>query len=1218
MTKSVYATNVNRLGKAEKNAKVKSGDCIFPFKYKYETHDDCVETNKGAICATEVNPKTGTLAKYGYCPPTKSSPKKGTTKKALSPGSRKLNTNPSKSSRSTPKSKSRSRSRSKSRSRSSSKHSRTPRSRTVSKRRASSKMSSPKAVSRKAKPSAKARRYRLNIVPSLDLKPSTAVPTEKAEAKQEEMKPKAYNEEFIEVLGELAGILQRQGEPFKARAYQRGQESIMTHQGDITDAAQLKGLPGVGDAIFKKLKEYMETGKIAMLERERNNPMNVLTNIYGVGPKKAQQLIDAGFDTIEKIQALSPAEVNKLFNANQKKGLEYYGDINQKIPRAEIVEYDKMFARIIQSCCGSDTKYEVVGSYRRGKQMSGDIDVIITNSDNDKKVFNRFLDELKDKGILEYTFSKGPTKSLTMCRLTPDSKVARRVDFLYTSPAEYPFAILYFTGSKIFNTVMRQRALNMGYTLNEHGLSHMKSGIKGAKVDHVFNSERDIFDFLGMEYKAPNERTDGRAVQDKKQTSAQGSPVAKDEAPVPTDTITTVFVAPENVKMQAQPAVEQPQPKKRVRVPKKATLKKQMAKSTEIAQKFKDEGVSVLDGLTEEQLVDLVQDANDAYYNKKPFLSDEEFDIIKEYAERKYPANQGLKAIGAPVEKGKVKLPFNMPSMNKIKPDTDSLAKWTSRYKGPYVISAKLDGVSGMYVLTGSKQSAKLYTRGDGTHGQDVSHIIPYLRLPTSGTNGTEQLVIRGEFIIQKSVFAEKYASEFSNPRNFIAGVINSKTKLPERYRDMDFVAYEVIKPELPPEGQFTLLNTLNVDTVYNKLVPSSQLTNEFLSDELVKLRDTYKYEIDGVIVADNEVYKRTPENPEHAFAFKMVLSDQVAEVKVLDVLWSPSKDGYLKPRVQVEPVVLGGARIEFATGFNAKFIEDNKIGVGAVIQLVRSGDVIPHILSVVKPAEKAMMPSVPWKWNHTHVDAVLEDKTQDETVMIKTITLFFKHLDTPGMGPGNVSKLVAAGFNTLPKVIHATEPELQKVLGKKTGQMAAANIREAIQKASLPQLMTATNIFGRGFGDKRFVAILAAIPEILTSHGIGEDSEVERLANIKGLSRNTAEEFLARLPEFKAFLEEAGLTGKIAEEKSAASKQRKQMNTADPLFGKKVVMTGFRDKALAAEIEAKGGEISGSVSKNTFVLLVKNKDDDSGKIDKAKELGIPLMTPDEFREAYL
>jgi NAD-dependent DNA ligase len=491
-----------------------------------------------------------------------------------------------------------------------------------------------------------------------------------------------------------------------------------------------------------------------------------------------------------------------------------------------------------------------------------------------------------------------------------------------------------------------------------------------------------------------------------------------------------------------------------------------------------------------------------------------------------------------------------------------------------------------------------------------VSHIIPYLRLPQLGK--LDKLVIRGEFIIKKALFADKYSKEFSNPRNFVAGVINSKTKTPSKYKDLDFVSYELIHPVVKPSEQFEMLAGLDIDVVWNEFVgTASALTNELLSEKLVELRESYIYEIDGVIVSDDKVYDRTTDNPEHAFAFKMVLSDQVAEVKVLDVLWSPSKDGYLKPRVQVEPVVLGGAKIEYATGFNAKFIEDNKIGVGAVIELVRSGDVIPHILKVVKPAATAMMPDVPWKWNATHVDAVLENKSSDETVMTKTVTLFFKHLDTAGMGPGNVRKLIEAGFIGIPAVIHATVPELQAVLGKKTGQAVFDNIKTAINKASLAELMTATNVFGRGFGDKRFVGILESIPDVLT--GEFERAElVKRVASVKGMSKTSAEEFVTKLPEFKTFMEEAGLTAKLAQ------KVEKKGDSGHALFGKKIVMTGFRDKELTAEIEAVGGEIAGSVSKNTFVVLVKDKDEDTGKAEQARKLEIPLMTPDEFKTKYL
>ena len=202
-----------------------------------------------------------------------------------------------------------------------------------------------------------------------------------------------------------------------------------------------------------------------------------------------------------------------------------------------------------------------------------------------------------------------------------------------------------------------------------------------------------------------------------------------------------------------------------------------------------------------------------------------------------------------------------------------------------------------------------------------------------------------------------------------VAGIVNHKT-INETIQDLHIVAYEVIKPIKPPSEQISFLKTINVEVVLN--TTEANLSNMLLSKTLIELRNSYAYEIDGVIVTDDKIYPHKAGNPEHAFAFKMVLSDQIAEAKVINVIWTPSKDGYLKPRVQIEPIHLGGVKIEYATGFNGAFINDNKVGVGAIIEIIRSGDVIPHIRKVTFPAVHAQMPSIPYKWNDTHVEIML------------------------------------------------------------------------------------------------------------------------------------------------------------------------------------------------------------------------------------------------------
>jgi NAD-dependent DNA ligase len=271
-----------------------------------------------------------------------------------------------------------------------------------------------------------------------------------------------------------------------------------------------------------------------------------------------------------------------------------------------------------------------------------------------------------------------------------------------------------------------------------------------------------------------------------------------------------------------------------------------------------------------------------------------------------------------------------------------------------------LDGISALY--SSENGTKKLYTRGNGTKGLDISYLIPHLQLPTE-----ENITIRGELLIRKDVFDVKFSQMYKNVRNMIGGVMTTKKIEKNKWDSIDFVGYEVIKPQLKPSDQMEWLSTHNVITVCNKTV--KYINNNMLSKLLVETREADPYDIDGIIVVDDKIYERTTRKcPRHAFAFKMVLSDQVMESQVVNVHWQISKNGYIIPKVEVVPVDIGGATITFATGHNAAFIEKNKIGVGAIIQMVRSGDVIPKIKSVVQPAEQPLMPNVPYVWNDSHV----------------------------------------------------------------------------------------------------------------------------------------------------------------------------------------------------------------------------------------------------------
>lgn len=974
------------------------------------------------------------------------------------------------------------------------------------------------------------------------------------------------NEKYVELMEDLAFIMRQKKDFMRAKAYNNAKETISAFREHIINPEQLKGKPGIGNTIFEKLVEYKNTGTLKILQKEENlmkkrRAISVFIDIYGVGEKKAEELVEKGFVSLEDLEK----KKTEVLNDKQQIGLKYYHDILQRIPRSEIDEYYEIFNNHFDKERGL---IEIVGSYRRGSQNSGDIDVIITSETSD--VFKNFIDTLIEKKVILEVLSRGPSKCLVITKL-PSSQYARRVDFLYTSKEEYPFATLYFTGSKEFNTAMRERALKMGYTLNEHGFSKMEGKKKGDKLTKVFKDEKEIFNFLKMEYKNPVERND---------------PIIRE-----LDTL------------QKVPEIK---PKETIKITKKNKSCKKQDESKKHIDNFKKNGIKVLENLNEKELSNMLNTANNAFHCiGQPVMTDNEYDIMHEFIEKKYPKNKSLQEVGAAVVKNKVQLPYEMWSMDKIKPDTGVLETWSKKYTGPYVLSCKLDGVSGLY--TTEKNQKKLYTRGDGKVGQDVSHLIPYLQLPD-----IQDVVLRGEFIIPKQKFDEKYKEKFANPRNLVAGIVNQKTK-DEKMNDIDFIAYELIKYPgqvngIKPSDQMQMLQEMNVLTVQNKLV--NELSNTMLSDVLQDWRSSYYYEIDGIIVSDDKIYPRVSGNPKHAFAFKMVLSDQIAEAHVVDVLWSPSKDGYLKPRVQIVPVRLGGVTITYVTGFNGAFIETNKIGVGAIIMLVRSGDVIPYIKSITVPAEKAKMPELEYVWNETHVDIMLKDKDANTTVLEKNIAGFFKSLDVDGLGAGNVTKIVKGGFNSICKIIHMTLDDFMTIEGfkQKMAEKVYNSIQSKINSASITKIAAASNVFGRGFSDKKIELIMNDYSDVL----VVDQPDIIRIQNIKGIEKKTAEAFVSHIEEFKAFLKDCQLEDKLHQ-----SIETIEIDSSHELFEKSVVITGFRDKSLEEKLKGVGAKLGSSVNKKTYIVLIKSEGETSSKTEEAKKHNIPIMVFDEFMKKY-
>ena len=615
-------------------------------------------------------------------------------------------------------------------------------------------------------------------------------------------------------------------------------------------------------------------------------------------------------------------------------------------------------------------------------------------------------------------------------------------------------------------------------------------------------------------------------------------------------------------------------------------------------------------------IINVLIEADKAFFNSgQPKLTDDIYDIIKDYIRKKYPKDAYLKRVGADVD-NKVVLPYYMGSQNKIKDSESEITKYKKKYPGPYLISDKLDGVSGMFVYEGD--NVKLYTRGNGREGQDISHLHKYI----SGfpkIKKQDKLAVRGEFIISKDNWdkLKKVDDTLSNPRNTVSGAINSKILNKQLLKMIDFVAYTLVFPNLPnglPE-----LDKMKFNVVNNTVVDDISLA--FLSKNLEVSRKN-KYVIDGIVISDiSKVYEiALGKNPEHSFAFKSIHTLEQIEVIVKEVEWNISKDKYMKPIVKFDEILLDDVKIKQATGFNAGYIEKNNIGPGSRIVIIRSGNVIPHIQSVLTTSANGK-PSMPgeldkdYKWNDTRVDIIKIGEDRNADFDIKNIVYFMKTAEVDNMGPGNITKIYNAGFHNIKSILKIQKEDLLKIEGFKG--KSADNILKALEKVKELDclvLMDASNMLGRGFSYKKIKMITDVYPSILIDNADNREKSlkisIEDLMKVEGIAKISAKLFIENLPRFYEFYDSLGVKCKGIEEKVDKSVEKTEnANIKD----KKFIFTGFRNKDYEKIIVENGGKVVTSISKSTHYLIVKNKAEKSGKIDKATELGVKILDIPEF-----
>lgn len=611
------------------------------------------------------------------------------------------------------------------------------------------------------------------------------------------------------------------------------------------------------------------------------------------------------------------------------------------------------------------------------------------------------------------------------------------------------------------------------------------------------------------------------------------------------------------------------------------------------------------------ELKDKITKANEAYRTGNPIISDSEYDKLIDELSLLSPDDELLTKVGHIIgdESRKSKLPIEMASMNKIK-SMDDINDWC-RLKGiskneVVIITPKFDGLS----LCVNELSNDAFTRGDGEFGQksnehyklidnhlyDVENVDPFSPIDCQFTYG--------EVMMSKKTFTEKYSNDFANPRNLVAGLLNSK-EATQSLKDCDYIKYgaiftpDLMKMRYTKQEVIDYLNQYQKVKVQYHVCKISELTEELL----ISLFKEYSidYEIDGLIIEINSLSlqytlgrETSSNNPCYARAFKHPSFEQSAETEIIGITWNISKQGYLKPTLHVKPIRLDGVTVSNVTGNNARFVKDLGIGVGAKVVVKRSGMVIPIISDVITPVDFQMPDVENIDWNENGVELMTLTETDEQK--LKKIVAFFEILEADNVSEGVITQLWDAGYKTIKDILNLTTSDLEKIdrFGKRKAQIVFNSIKKSVTGVQLSKLQHATGIF-KGLGSKKL-----ALLEFTTK------PTLEQVMSIEGFAEISAKSYIDSYDEYFDFVKDLPIT---IEEKV------KVVAVGNDLDGKQFVFTGVRRPDLESVIESRGGKIGSGVSKNTTHLVMKAVGSGSSKEKKAIELGVEVITVEQLEK---
>lgn len=322
------------------------------------------------------------------------------------------------------------------------------------------------------------------------------------------------NIDLLESLERLRHYADITGAVYREKAYRKAMSSIRKLDYDILDDAERfhsEKLPGIGKGIGAKIDEYIDTGAISEIKKLARDPRvkayEELSRVVGVGPATIERWYGAGISSLASLRR-AVREGRVTLNHMQMFGLKYVNDLSLRIPRAEVTSISRDIRRLLTNACRTRTEAtglltETAGSYRRGAETSGDIDILVSSRKFRSDYLLGVHELIKTRPEYITTLSTGEQRLTFLWR--PEARrggqrqYVRQIDILYMPRESYHAAILYFTGSADFNEYMRGRLKARGYRLNQMGL--YKSG-KPVPVE----DERDIFQYADMTYVSPARR----------------------------------------------------------------------------------------------------------------------------------------------------------------------------------------------------------------------------------------------------------------------------------------------------------------------------------------------------------------------------------------------------------------------------------------------------------------------------------------------------------------------------------------------------------------------------------------------------------------------------------------------------------------------------------------------------------------------------------------